>query len=452
MLWRVTDWTPNLLVSVPRVFRLPSRMPDRIRGIHPRLVPRAPDPRPSLAVLPALRDVGDDFAWAVWYAVWRVRDGEEPAGATAAAERLDRFQAALGCVPELDEPLEILRIYLQGSGTRADAADALTRIAEWALDHGRGEPAIQCAEAAAALEPDSARKALAAGRANRLSSEAARAAIHYERAMTLARFARKWRTYVRAHVGLGQVKKALGDPAGARAHYYTAARAARSLSGEKWLAAQARHELLVVAVEEDSFDEAFRHARQALEWYPRHHPRFPALAHDVALLLVRLRRYADAVPLLQKVMRAPIPSQDQVIGWSTLARACAGARDEAGYRVAVEQVLRRVGLFDYFAAAAFANLGWGASLLGLWEEAEQYAARSLEIAESRSQAEAAGVARAVLTHVRARRAADVGPPPSGGPTPAVLHLAAEISLRLTTWRGPTWRRKTQSSLERLSSL
>jgi tetratricopeptide (TPR) repeat protein len=300
--------------------------------------------------------------------------------------------------------------------------------------------------------PDSGRRALAAGRANRLFSEAGRAALFYERAITLARLRRQWRTYVRAHLGLGHVKKGLGEPAGARAHYFTAARAARSLSGEKWLAAQTRHNLLVLAAEEGAFEEALRHARKALEWYPRHHSRFPALAHDVAFVLVRMRRYTDAVPLLKEVMRAPIPPQDQVIGWSTLARASAGVGDEPAYRAATEQVLRRAALFDYFAAAAFANLGWGASLLGYWEEAEQYASRSLEIAESRAQAEAAEVARTVSEHVRARRSADLSPLPPVAAMSGVLQLSAEIASRLATWHGPTWKRKLQSGPERLGSV
>jgi tetratricopeptide (TPR) repeat protein len=362
---------------------------------------------------------------------------------------LERLDAAFSRVPPLDEALRTLADYLHGVGARRDAADALLRISEWALERGAAEPAIQCAEAAAALVPESARRALAAGRANRIFSEAARAALYYERAVTLARLRRRWRTYVRAHLGLGHVKKGLGDPAGARAHYFTAARAARSLSGEQWLAAQTRHNLLVLAGEEGAFDEALRHARKALEWYPRHHSRFPALAHDVAFLLVRLRRYADAVPLLKEVMRAPIPPQDQVIGWSTLARACAGVGDEPGYRAATEQVLRRAALFDYFAAAAFANLGWGATLLGKWEEAEQYASRSLEIAEGRAQAEAAGVARTVRDSVRARRSADMSPLPAAGPMSGVLQLSAEIALRLAAWHGPTWKRKLQAGPERL---
>jgi tetratricopeptide (TPR) repeat protein len=402
-------------------------------------------------MLPALRDVGDDFAWAVWYAVWRVRDGEEPAGPSAAAERLDRFHAALGLVPELDDALRTFAGYLRGGETRTAAADALLRISEWALGRGAAEPAIQCAEAAAALFPESSRRALAAGRANRLTSEAARAAIFYERAVTMARFGRKWRTYVRAHVGLGQVKKALGDPVAARAHYYTAARAARSLSGEKWLAAQTRHDLLVLAAEEGAFDEALRHARHALEWYPRHHSRLPALVHDFGFLLMRLHLYAPAVPLLTTVMRAPIPSQDQVIGWSTLARAAAGVGDEAAYRAAAEEVLRRVALFDLHAAAAFENLAWGAHLLALWDLAEQYAARSIEISTEKAQNESLENARRVLSAARAKTILGHETPDGERLRGAVRELAREMGAAFAAWRGPTWKRKHQYGPERWKS-
>lgn len=423
-------------------------MPDRIRGIHPRLVPRAPDPRPSLAVLPALRDVGDDFAWAVWYAVWRVRDGEEPAGASAAAERLDRFGAAIGCVPQLDEALRTLSAYLRGTEARQLAADALLRISEWALERGAGEPAIQCAEAAAALVPESPKRALAAGRANRIMGEPARAAIHYERAMTLARFSRKWRAYVRAHLGLGYVKKALGDPSAARAHFYTAARAARSLSGEKWLAAQTQHDLMGHAAEEGACDEALYHARKALEWYPTHHSSLPALAHDVAFLLVRMHENARAVPLLKATV-PKLPPREQVIGWSTLARASAWSGDYAGYKEAAEKTLRLVGLFDLHAAAAFANLASGAHRLELWSEAEQYALRSLEISGKGAHAEATEVARPVLTSVRARSRAIPDAPSECQNTSSIPPLLAELTARVAIWRGQTWKRKQQSGRERL---
>ncbi|HYR10842.1 MAG TPA: tetratricopeptide repeat protein [Longimicrobium sp.] len=425
-------------------------MTNRLRGIHPRLVPRAPDPRPSLAVLPALRDAGDDFAWAVWYAVWRVR-GEDDGEASGRGAWLDRFHAAFGCVPELDDALRTVADYLHGIGARTEAADALLRISDWALERGASEPAIQCAEAAAALVPESGRRALAAGRVNRISSEVARAALYYERAMTLARVRRKWRTYVRAHLGLGQVKKALGDPSAARAHYYTAARAARSLSGEKWLAAQTRHDLLVLATEQGAFEEALRHARQALDWYPRHHASLPALAHDLALLLVRMHAYAAALPLLKVTVPKLIP-RDQVIAWSTLARAAAGIGDAAGYERATDNVLRLVGLFDLHGAAAFDNLAWGAQSLALWREAEQYASRSLDIASSRTQSEAIDNARCVLAAARAQLPPTPPPPVDERLIVSVLQVARDMAGGLTSWRGVTWKRKRQSGRERLGSV
>lgn len=425
-------------------------MTNRLRGIHPRLVPRAPDPRTSLAVFPALRDVGDDFAWAVWYALWRVRGEEDGAEASGSAEGLDRFDAAYGCVPQLDEPLRAVAEYLHGIGTPIAAADALLRISEWALERGAAEPAIQCAEAAAALVPDSARRALAAGRANRIFSEAARAALYYERAVTLARLRRNWRAYVRAHVGLGHVKKALGDPAGARAHYYTAARAARSLSGEKWLAAQTRHDLMGLAAEEGDLVSALRYAGQALEWYPRHHASLPALVHDVSFLLVRLEEHARAVPILKLVLPKLIP-RDQVIGWSTLARATAAIGDAAGYQRAAENVLRLVGLFDLHAAEAFENLASGACSLGQWDQAAQYATRSIEIATSRGNHRTRDNALRTLEAARARHRPERTP--AAEKLSESLHqLERDVAQALTAWRGSTWKRKQQSGPERLGSV
>jgi tetratricopeptide (TPR) repeat protein len=426
-------------------------MTNRLRGIHPRLVPRPPDPRPSLAVLPALRDAGDDFAWAVWYAIWRVR-GEDDAEASGPGAWLDRFHAALGCVPELDDALRSVADYLHGIGARRDAADALLRISDWALERGASEPAIQCAEAAAALVPESARRALAAGRVNRISSEAARAALYYERAMTLARVRRKWRTYVRAHLGLGHIKKDHGEMAAARAHYFTAARAARSLSGEKWLAAQTRHDLMALATENGDFEEALRHARQALDWYPRHHARFPALAHDIGFLLVRMNLCKPAVPLLEAVMRLPVPPQDQVIGWSTVARAAAGTGNALAYHSALENVLRLVGLFDLHAASAFDNLACGACSIGLWKQAEQYAARSIEIARRTADAQTEQNAVRTLAWAQAQHVANHAPTVDARVAEPLSDWAKEISQALVAWRGATWKRKRQSGPERLGSV
>ncbi|HEX6040000.1 MAG TPA: tetratricopeptide repeat protein [Longimicrobium sp.] len=426
----------------------------QLRGVHPRLITQAPDVRASLAILPLLQDLGDDFAWAVWYAVWKAyargdRAAVLPPGDEGTAQR---FRAAARTVPELADELEILAAFAAGDNEPRAPGDALVRVAEWAAGRGLHEPAIQCAEAAAALVPESARRALAAARMNRLFGEVSRAELFYERAITLARQTRRWRTYVRAHLGKGTVKKALGDPEAARAHYFTAARAARNLSGERWLAAQTQHDLLGLAAEEGSLEQALRHARQALEWYPRHHPNLPALAHDIGFLLVRLGIYPSAIELLQTALGTPIAPQDRVIAWSTLARAGAGMGDTAIYARAVENVLRGVGLFDLHAAAAFDNLARAAAMLGLWEDARQYAERSLEIAGRRAQAEAVKNARRALTAAIAHTVPSDVLPSDERLTSELHALATNTKQRLAVWHGRTWKRKRQSGPENVGRI
>jgi tetratricopeptide (TPR) repeat protein len=411
------------------------------RGVHPRLIPQAPDYRASLRILPPLAELGDDFAWAVWYSVRRAcapgpvhvpEDVRETMGS--------RFRAAAACVPELGEAMETLCGFACGAPADGAVADALTSVAEWAAGRGLPEPAIQCAEAAAALVPECCTRALVAGRINRLFGDPiSRADVYYERAIPLARGARNWRTYVRAHVGKGHVKKSLGDPAAALAHYSTAARAARSLSGEKWLAAQTLHDLATLAAEQGDFVEAVRRAEQALENYPRHDARIPALAHDFAFVLLRMRRFGEAVALLERVMRCPMPSQEQVIGWSTLAHAAAGAGDAEGYRAASDQMLRLVGLWDLHAAAAFSNLALGAQLLRRWPEAEQYARRSLQLGEQRQQHEALPVSRDVLATLGGTHPWHVDSPVHPRVVRAVARLLPRFTARLDAWRGPSWR-------------
>jgi tetratricopeptide (TPR) repeat protein len=426
----------------------------QLRGVHPRLITRAPDVRPSLALLPPLKDVGDDVAWAVWYAVWKAYARCENAPALPLGDEgtAARFRAAAQTVPELAEPMAVLAAFAAGDHEPRAPSQALLQVAEWAAARAFAEPAIQCAEAAAALVPDSARRALAAARMNRLFGEGSRAEMFYERAITLARRARNWRAYVRGHIGKGHVKKALGDWPSARAHYHTAARAASHLSGEKWLAAQTQHDLLALAAEEGALEKVLEHAQQAVRWYPRHHARYPALAHDLAFVLVRLGLHSRAVPVLQAVMRARIPQEDQVIGWSTLARAAAGAGDAAEYHAAAENMLRLVGLFDLHAAAAFANLACGAHLLESWELAERYALRSVELAAARSQDSDGAIARAVLEDVRARRAPDRGAARDDELTARISELTAQVAAHVAVWRGPTWKRKRQSGPEKLGRI
>jgi tetratricopeptide (TPR) repeat protein len=426
----------------------------QLRGVHPRLITQPPDVRASLAILPPLRDLGDDVAWALWYSVWKAhaRGDAGPVPPAGGGDLARRFGAAAESAPELRAELEVLAAFAAGGDELRAPSGALIRVAEWAASRALAEPAIQCAEAAAALVPESARRALAAARINRLFGEVSRAELFYERAITLARRTRRWRTYVRAHLGKGTVKKSLGDREAARAHYITAARAARNLSGERWLAAQTQHDLLVLTTEEGDFEDSVQHGQLALEWYPLHHPNLPALAHDVSFLLVRLGVYMPAMELAELAVNTLVAPQDQVIAWSTLARAGAAAGDSATYRRAAENVLRRVGLFDLHAAAAFDNLAWGACFLAQWDDARQYATRSLEIAGRGAQTESAENARRALDAAVAHEIPSHFPPLNERLVERVHHLTADAKHRLAIWRGPTWKRKRQSGPERLGRI
>lgn len=428
---------------------------ESVHGVHPRLITSAPGSRLTLAMLPALNELSDDFAWAFWYSVRRACDGAErvPLGDDEEAGLMQRYQAAAEAVGDLEAEMQILCAYACGRTTADQAAKALATVAEWAAALGLSEPAIQAAEAAAALAPHNPSRVLTAGRLNRLlGDQAARAELYYERAIPLARRSRNWRSYVRAHLGKGHVKMALGDPAAARAHFYTAARAARVQSGEKWLAAQTQHDLLILAAEQGEFAAAVRHAQLALDCYPRHHAAFPGLVHDVAFLMVRLQMFTEAVPLLKPIASPKLPPQEQVIAWSTLAHATAGMGDAEGYSAAADNTLRLVGLFDLHAASAFANLACGAQLLKQWREAEQYARRSLAIAEQRREPDLLNVARDVLKTLGSRHPWHAAEPRDPELVSGVRHVGRILSERIAGWRGATWKRKRQSGREDLRAV
>jgi hypothetical protein len=166
---------------------------------------------------------------------------------------------------------------------------------------------------------------------------------------------------------------------------------------------------------------------------------------------VRMHKYVPALPLLRITVPKLIP-RDQVIAWSTLARAAAGTGDLGGYERATENVLKLVGLFDLHGAAAFDNLAWAARSLGLWHEAEQYASRSLDIASSRTQSEVIDNARCVLAAARAHLPPDPPPAVDERLMVPVLQLARDMAGGITAWRGATWKRKRQYGRERLGTV
>lgn len=392
----------------------------------------------------------DELAWALFFVSRRVRDvADDPPAGTARWTRTADVRAAAAGTPEIAADLLLLgapRLSIGGvNGGRVAAASS--RLADWAAERGYAELAIQLVEAAVAIRPTSARRTYAAARINRRFGRIDDAEILYARAISLARPGSHWWVYVRAHLGLGHVAKQRGQPERAAAHYATAARGARDRSGEKWLAAMIEHDLFALAAESGDVRRAHSHARRAFDWMPTHNERVPALVHDYAFLLLRAHALGLAMKLLERLVEKRLASVEMVLIWSTYGRAAGMLGHLQRFRTAEREVQALAPRFDANAAAAYVNLAAGAHLLGLRAEAEQHAARSLELARSRDEARIVADAAALLVEIRSDNPA---PPPFEHDPPEPMHrLSRDLAERLSKWRGATWKRKSQSGKSRL---
>lgn len=407
-------------------------------------------------------------------------DTKRKRGAIHVAERRGEV---LNEAPEKLRPP--IRLLMQVRSVRPPTIDALQsaclEIAEWAQEAGYPATAIDFAEASAALLTEDAvwearqRRdthtivaaawgAFVAARTNRIAGENWRAEVFYSRAIRFSQWAgerakkkcpdrkRAWAIYVRAHLGFGRLHAKHARFRAAARHYRTAARRAY-IEGEEWLSAQTCHDLLALSIEEGllasvagkgkpAFEEARRRGRIALVRYPRHHERFPAAVHDFVFAFVCEHRYADAMPLLELLMQAPIPLHDKVIGWSTLARTAGSLQNAERYAVAEAHVLELSPHYDLHAPSAYVNLAFGARGLGDCELAEQYVARGIALAESRGHRLAVIVGRALLREINAKNPGPPGAPPlQGREANALGELADAVADQLAGWRGPTWTKK-----------
>jgi tetratricopeptide (TPR) repeat protein len=416
--------------------------PRPLRGIHQRLTLPPPPRRASLAVFFRL-NVDDDLAWALCLVARRIRDlAEFPPEGIGEWMHGKEIRAIAAGAAEIAQPLSFLAdaCWVDGD-TRKDLARASHRIAQWAGEQGFGELAVQFAEAAVVLLPNSARVNYEAGRMNRMFGHAGEAAVFYGRAICLAR-KKRWSVYVRAHLGMGQLCEARGQRERAAAHYKTASHAAWSASGERWLAALTQHDLLVLRADEGNYQAAFEHARRAFRWMPKHHASIPTLAHDYCLILLHYHAYGLALPLLNAAVQKEFSSVHKVLVWSTLGRAAGLTGNLARFREVEREIERLRGNFDLNAAAVHVNLAVGAHALGLFKDAERHAAYSIEIARVQEIPAVLAVAEPLQVTLRKRepaRTSHIAEPPAH-----LSRLAQNLANRLAQWRGPTWKWKHQA--------
>ncbi len=426
----------------------------KLQGVFPRRIPPAPTWR--RLELEVLGDLDEALGLTLWLAIRRVQDWVEsspeerahvctdaaesepvdPERPRRRAESAERLAFALTTAPEATSPLGVFSAlrstpHLLDPATVAEACD---QMSEWAEARAMYETALQFAEAAAALEPNSPKRANLAGRACRLAGLWSRADIWYQRGLGMARHPRNRIEGFRGHLGAGAVAYLQGRLREARRHFRAGAWMARDM-GRMPLAARAQHDLLLLGIAFRDYEKAVRCARRALEWYPTHHPRIPYLAHDFAWLLTRLRQDAPALQLLDRTF-VPIEAEhERLLVWGTVARAAAGDANVDRFQIARERVVELSGLYPHhYAAHSLYEVAEGARLLALWPLAEKFAVAAVETARKHGAADTEADAAQLLSDIADRVPA---PPVEGLPSATAQEVGVLIRLysqRLTRWR------------------
>jgi tetratricopeptide (TPR) repeat protein len=338
-----------------------------------------------------------------------------------------------------------MRVSGQRPPEDTEIANACEEISGWAQEAGHPKTAVHFAELSAAIQPQNPYFAFVAGRANRIMGIPWRAEVFYSRAIRHAYRQLNWDVYVRAHLGYGRLLSERGRIHAAAPHLYSAARVAVD-QGIDWLAAQTYHDLFAMHIEVEDYATAHVYAPLALATYPLHNERYPLAVHDYALLLVWEHHYAEAMPLLELVTAAAVPSHDQVIVWSTYGRTAGALGLADRFADAEARVLQLAPHYDLFAPAAFVNLALGARALADWQLAEAYVKRGIAQAEARADNVVLRVARELLAAIVDQVPAPSPAPPLAGEPAERLRLVLESATeRLSAWHGETWTRKEQQS-------
>lgn len=426
----------------------------------PRRIPAAPEWRRT--EIRALDGLDEGLGLTLWLALRRVRVWSEATceeraalaqeGHLAPAPSAERTQMrehagerivrARGVAPELGPALDVLEELRTNpfieSGVVAEACD---QVSHWAEKKALHETALLFAEAAAAVEPESAKRANLAGRACRIAGQWTRADIWYQRGLGMARHPRTRVEGFRGHLGAGAVAYLQGRHREARRHFIAGAWQARDM-GRLPLAARAQHDLMLLAIEYRDIENAVDHARRALEWYPQHHARIPYLVHDFAYLLTRIEQGYDAAALhlLDRVFEPISAEHERLLVWGTVARAAAGNEDLQRFNVAMDRVTNLAAMFPQpHAPHALYEVAEGARRLGMWDVAERVGSAAHRTAHTQGRSDTEADAARLLADVGARTQAPP-PPPLRSLVARELGLLLDIyALRLNRWRVRTVR-------------
>lgn len=342
-----------------------------------------------------------------------------------------RAEARAQC-GELADALDLFRSVTAAplAVDRAAVAAACREVVEWALAREHTQTAIELAEAAARVAPEDPAIANLAGRVTRNAGEYARAEAWFNRAIGYAREQDDRVELTRAHLGKGILCKEMGRIRCAMHHFNIGSRKARK-QGIQWLAAEVQHDLMLLLTEREQYSEAEKHAKLALRWYGKRHPRFPLFAADVALLMVMRRSYPLAARLSKGALRHVTSPGARAVILALHARALAGCGGVEELDRLRKRALRL--LVDYREKEALTlwHLAVAEWLAGRREAAKTTAERALEVAHQRGERETAAQSKRLLVAIRRRK---TSPPASGTRRDGeFMEFVQTLNARLSAW-------------------
>lgn len=379
------------------------------RGKDADLTPRkgfSPIPR-----MPALREphlVLDEVQGETGLLLWHLLTDLET-WSQGAGERLFRpGEDAARLVEGGPEPIRaaaevIARVWWSPEEASADAlANACAAIWAWAEQREHLEVALQFAERAARLQPTRSDRSSTAGRFCRLRSEPHRGTMWFRRALRIAQAREAYVEMAIAHLGLGSIESGLGRLRVAESHQCKAFRAALR-AGKRSLAGSAYHDLLLLKIRMERYDEAWGYAKDALAAYKSDHPRFPLLAHDIALLWMHLGHFSAAHLVFERVLALLKRPSDRMVVLANVARSAAACGDRLRYERAVREILRALEEGDSVTMFTRYYLAQAARTAGDWDRAAYAAEKTLEVAP---EGEYRDRARKLIEEIAARLPGD----------------------------------------------
>lgn len=283
--------------------------------------------------------------------------------------------------------------------------EACRQISRWAMQRSLPNVGLMFAEAAARVDESVSVHAREAGQAAKYAGVRHRSEDWLDRAIRLAgRDGNRNRIeLIRALLAYGNLLREQAKYAEARSHLTRAARLAASTRRHR-IAAVAQHDLVGVTVMDGTYTESEGHIREALRYYPIHHPAIPSLVHDWSFLLSRTGRYHDARPLVDAVLPHTDQPELELILWGMAGLVAAGTGDQQRFDLAVEQVRTRAMRSKEFAAAAHGHLAQGARLLGAWDLARSLIVKTIDISRTRQESEVEILSKQLLAGIESQEA------------------------------------------------